>query len=428
MTKIELPYGKATINIHLPEDRSYSVIAPNAIVSSKKIFDQLQRVIDMPLAAFSLATIKKNAKIAIAINDKTRPVPNNLLLPPLLDKLSALGFRPAQITFFIASGTHTPMPKEEFSLILPDDIIKDYQVIAHDCDNASMLDLGQTSRGTPILVNAAFARADVKMVIGNIEPHHFMGYSGGVKSVAIGLTGRETINRNHAMLTEKQAISGSFSQNPMRQDVEEIGQRIKVHYALNTILDENKKIVDVFFGEPLAVMQAAIPLVNRIYTVPVQHQYDLVIVSPGGYPKDINLYQAQKALTHAARITKDSGWVILLAACPEGAGSDRFETYLHSKSSYQQIFAEFSTETFSVGPHKAFQIARDAVRTHILLVSDMPEEFVQGLYLEPCSPKLVNTKLNQILDSLSPSSQIAVMPMGTTTIPLLKMKKDKQHE
>lgn len=241
MNKIELPYGKTNISIHLPEDRNFKIIAPYAIVSTKKIVDQLHRVIDMPLAALSLATIRKNAKIAIAINDKTRPVPNSLLLPPLLDKLSVLGFRASQITFFIASGTHTPMLKEEFSLILPEDIIRDYQVVAHDCDNAAMLDLGQTSRGTPILVNAAYARADVKMVVGNIEPHHFMGYSGGVKSAAIGLTSRETINRNHAMLTDIQAVSGSFNQNPMRQDVEEIGQRIKVNYALNTVMDRSKQ-------------------------------------------------------------------------------------------------------------------------------------------------------------------------------------------
>ncbi len=422
MNKIELPYGKTNISIHLPEDRNFKIIAPHAIVSTKKIVDQLHRVIDMPLAALSLATIRKNAKIAIAINDKTRPVPNSLLLPPLLDKLSVLGFRASQITFFIASGTHTPMLKEEFSLILPEDIIRDYQVVAHDCDNAAMLDLGQTSRGTPILVNAAYARADVKMVVGNIEPHHFMGYSGGVKSAAIGLTSRETINRNHAMLTDIQAVSGSFNQNPMRQDVEEIGQRIKVNYALNTVMDQNKQVLDVFFGEPLAVMQAAIPLVNRIYKVPVEQHYDLVIVSPGGHPKDINLYQAQKGLTHAARITKDNGWIILLAACPEGAGSDHFEAYVHSKNSYQQILADFSTETFSVGPHKAFQIARDAVRTQIILVTDMPEEVVKGLYLEPCSPKQVNAKIAHILESLPSSSPIALMPMGTTTIPTLKIK------
>ena len=134
-----------------------------------------------------------------------------------------------------------------------------------------------------------------------------MGFSGGVKGAAIGLAGRATINHNHAMMSDPRAALDRYDDNPARQDVEEIGRLIGVHFALNTILNREKQLIHVLAGEPVAVMQAGIPLVRDLVEIPVSAPFDLVIASPGGHPKDINLYQAQKALAHAARIAKPGG-------------------------------------------------------------------------------------------------------------------------
>ena len=176
-------------------------------------------------------------------------------------------------------------------------------------------------RGTPVWVNRRFVEADLRIVVGNIEPHQFQGFSGGVKSAAIGLAGRETVNHNHAMMTDPLAQLGRYDDNPARQDVEEIGRLIGIHVVLNAILNEKKKIMHVVAGEPAAVMEIGIPLSRKVCQVAIAAPFNLVIASPGGHPKDINVYQTQKALAHANLITRDGGMVILAAACPEGSGS-----------------------------------------------------------------------------------------------------------
>ena len=155
-----------------------------------------------------------------------------------------------------------------------------------------------------------------------------MGFSGGVKSAAIGLAGKRTVNTNHAMMSDPKAQIGRYDDNPCRQDVEEIGQMIGVHFALNAVLNENRQIIHALAGDPVAVMQAGIPLVREVFQVAVAEPFDLMIVSPGGHPKDINIYQAQKALGHATLVTQPGGTVILAAACPEGTGSKGYEAFM----------------------------------------------------------------------------------------------------
>ena len=152
-----------------------------------------------------------------------------------------------------------------------------------------------------------FGQADLRIVVGNLEPHQFMGFSGGVKTAAIGLGGRDTINQNHALMLDPHSDLARYDDNPARQDVEEAGRLIGVHFALNVVINESKQIVRVLAGDPRAVMQEGMPLVLQIYQVRVAAPFDVLIASPGGHPKDINLYQAQKALGHAARVTRKGG-------------------------------------------------------------------------------------------------------------------------
>ena len=202
--------------------------------------------------------------------------------------------------------------------------------------------------------------------MGNVEPHQFQGFSGGVKSAAIGLAGRETINHNHARMIDPRAQLGHYADNPARQDVEEIGAMIGVHLALNAVLNGQKQIVHAVAGEPRAVMEAAIPLSRQVSQAPVAAPFDLVIASAGGHPKDLNLYQAQKALAHAALVTRDGGTVIVVAACPEGTGSRSYEAWMQGVGSHEEVFARFEREPFRVGPHKAFLMSRDAARVRTL--------------------------------------------------------------
>ncbi len=378
----------------------------------------VNHALDSPVGGRSLLDFASAGSAAIAINDKTRPVPHSILLPPLLRRLEALGLSPRAITLLIATGSHSPMSPDEVDTVLPANISKRYRVISHHAnDTSDLVHLGKTRRDTPVWINRHFVQADLRIVVGNIEPHQFMGFSGGVKSAAIGLAGVETINHNHAMMTDDRAKLGRFDDNPARQDVEEIGHLIGVHFALNAILNESKEIVEVVAGAPEAVMRRGIPLVRKLYQVPVSAPFDLMIASPGGHPKDINLYQAQKGLAHAALVTRDGGTIILTAACPEGTGSQSYEQWMEGMMSYQAAFERFEREGFRIGPHKAFQIARDAARVRALLVSHMPSDFVRRLLLIPAGS--LEEAIALVRDNLPSGPRVGVMPWANATIPAI---------
>ncbi len=416
MPEFTVPYGKSYLSFSLPDHLEIEVVEPPSAPAVSDPIGAVEMALDTPVGGVELAGFRDARSAAIAINDKTRPVPHEHLLPPLLRRLEGLGLSPEAITLIIATGTHPPMPPEEYGRVVPKEVLDRYPIVCHDADNqGGLLHLGTTSRGTPVWVNRQFVETDLRIVVGNIEPHQFQGFSGGVKSAAIGLAGRETVNHNHAMMTDPLSQLGRYNDNPARQDVEEIGRLIGVHLALNAILNEKKKIVHVVAGEPTAVMEIGIPLSRKVCQVAVAAPFDLIIASPGGHPKDINVYQAQKALAHANLITRDGGMVILAAACPEGSGSRNYEVWMEGVHSYEEVLNRFEREGFRVGPHKAFQIARDAARVRVLLVSDMDPDFVRYLLLTPASG--VDEALVTTLADLPAGARVGIMPRALSTIP-----------
>ena len=364
---------------------------------------------------FEWSSLAETCTVAIAINDKTRPVPHEVILPPLVEHLHALGISDQNIVFWIATGTHLPLKAEELSRILPSEMVETFTIRSHDIrDESGLVYLGKTSYGTDAWVNRSFFEADLKIVIGNIEPHHFAGFSGGMKTAAIGLAGRETINHNHAMLSHPDSWIGCYEKNPLRQDIEEIGQLIGVQVAVNVILNQDRDIVRVLCGQPRAVMEAGIPYAQQICAVRANADYDLVIASAGGKPKDINFYQAQKALTHASTFARPGAPILLVAACPEGSGNAAYENLMGQLTSVEGIFDYFKSHPFQVGPHKALQVARILQRNPVTLVSFIPDSLVRKLLLTPANS--LQTATDILVGQLGSTAKVAVLPHATTTL------------
>jgi len=258
-----VPYGHATLAFQLPAGQSADVILPPVAVAlpTAAVQEKLCAALLSPIGAPPLAQHCAARSVAIAINDKTRPVPYDLLLPPLLAHLEGLGIPPQAICLFIANGTHIPMPPAEYPRILQAEIIARYPILSHSCDaDENLVRLGNTARGTEIWVNQKFYESELKIVTGNIEPHHFAGFSGGAKTASIGVCSRNTINQNHAMLVDPNSMIGIYEINPLRQDIEDIGDQIGIDYALNFVMSGEREIAEVLFGSPRAVMQAGIPI------------------------------------------------------------------------------------------------------------------------------------------------------------------------
>jgi len=419
---IHVPYGKGFLELDLPS-RIFDIdrfLPGDHFPPVQNALETVNKALSYPIGNLHpFSQFNANTSIAITVNDKTRPVPNTLLLTPLLERLHFLGVKSTNISIFIASGTHIPMSSDEFYLILDPEITNNYRIIPHNCDDYEQLyALGITSRHTPVYVNKSYFHHDIKIVVGDIELHHFAGYSGGVKSAAIGLSGRETINANHKLLMDENSFLGNYDGNPLRMDIEEIGRMMKIDLALNAVLNEKIEILDVFFGDPVEVMRAGIKLVNEICQIKIKSQYDIVITSTGGYPKDINLYQAQKAMTHGSMFCKPGGVLILIAECSEGVGSSGYTEFIRGVNSVEGVIMKFRESEFKVGPHKAYQIARIMQRHQVYVYSSIPAAIIKTLLLKhitSCS------QINDIIHSVLPQNgRVAILPYATACIPYIE--------
>jgi nickel-dependent lactate racemase len=420
MPTLRLPYGPGFLSCDLgaaiARGHTVEVLEPAAAEPAR----DPEAEVEAALEAVALAPYRGGG-CAIAINDRTRPVPHQWMLPPLLRRLERAGVPDGEILFVIASGTHAPMPAAQLGEVVPPEMLARFRVISHDAhDDAGLVQLGETSRGTPVWVNRDYAARALRVVVGVIEPHQFVGFSGGVKSAAIGLAGYATIKHNHSMMSQPLAEIGRYDDNPCRQDIEDIGARIGIHLALNVILGDGKRIIRALAGPPVDVMRDGIPLVRQLNQVEVDEPFDLMIVSPGGHPKDVNLYQAQKALAHAALVTRPGGTVLLAAACPDGTGSEAYDAWMAdpAMTSHAAVLDRFAREGYRIGPHKAFQISRDASRFHVALHSEMPPRLSERLLLTP-APDFQQAVADAV-DRLAPASRIGVMPRANATIPVLR--------
>ncbi len=417
MGTVKIPYGNGFLSFDFNDKYSFDQILPNEnFINRNKELEFIKNALNKCIGKDEKKLFNDpKCKVAIAINDPTRPIPNNLLLPPLLKHIENLNISRQNISFFIATGTHKGLNKNEINELLTPEIAERYDVIVHDCDDPNnLIFLGHSTSGTPIYINKDYYLHDLKLVVGQIEPHHFMGFSGGVKSAVIGLGGIKTIEANHSKIINPKAKMGIFFTNPMRKEVEEIGKTIGIDIAFNVVLNSQKQIISAFYGDPYQVMLEGINISASVCQVDSEGEYDMVIASPGGYPKDINLYQSQKAITHACTFLKKNGVVILAAACSEGPGNKLFENYFQGKHTWMEIINSFEKQKFRVGPHKAFQLALQLKDHPIILISEMKSKNVRDMLLTPA--KDISEAISLSKNFLPETPRIVVLPYATHTM------------
>jgi lactate racemase len=410
---MELPYGRGRASFELPAGWAVDVLRTNPVSPADDPGEEVARSLDRPFGGRNLEDYRGAASVAIAVSDETRLVPNRVILPILLSRLEALGFSKPQITVLIASGSHVPMPPARFSAVLPEDVAGGCRVVAHDARDPGLDYVGLTSRGTPVYINPLFFRAGLRIVVGLIDPHQFVGYTGGVKGAAIGLGGIQTITANHSLLFDPHSLVGEIENNPVRQDIEEIGKLDGVHFVINVVLDEKNRLVRAFSGDPSGVEAAGSEFCRTIYEITVADEYDVVIASPGGYPKDINVYQAQKGLLHATPVVRQGGDIILLAECQDGFGSETFHQTMKSYRTPQEVVDGIRQGPFKIGVHKAYLWARSLAKARVYLCSSLSEEFNRDLMTIPV--KTVQDAVRQIEPHYARPPRIAAIPKANST-------------
>ena len=411
--KISLAFGSSTIELDIPERNISSVILPSEPERKEDSTSLIKKALENPIKSRRLSEIvNPNSRIVIIVSDITRPTPTAKFLPLLLEELYLGGAKDENITIVFALGLHRNQTAEESRKLVGEEIYEKIRCIQHDTSRCRHI--GITSRGTPIEIFEDVLDADVIIGTGSIEFHYYAGYSGGAKSVLPGVSSHEAVIANHKMMIDEKAVSGRVD-GPVRQDMEEAAKVSGLVFILNVMLDSKKEIVAAVAGDIIEAHRKGVEVVDSMYKVPVEPA-DAVIVSCGGFPKDINLFQANKALDHATQAVKEGGSIILVAECAEGIGNQVYECWNRECRNPDDAIERFK-QCFEFGGHRTAIVAKVSKKFRLYLVSKLSDEQTKTAFFTPMPD--VKTALSAVL-SENPDAKIHLMPHGGQTLPVKK--------
>jgi nickel-dependent lactate racemase len=377
---IEFAYGERKLAVAVPEANLLGVYSPRNAPAPDDASRLLRTALQNPIGTARLREIAHaGQRVAIVISDLTRPCPSAHLLPPVLDELAAAGVANGDVTIIIALGLHRPMTDVEIEAAVGADVARRVRVLNHD--PADTVRLGATSAGTPVELFRPLVTADLRVCLGNLEFHYFAGYSGGAKAILPGCASRATINANHAMMVHSDARAGRIDGNPVRRDIEEGVAMVGVDFILNVVVDEDHRITAAVAGGVTAAHRAGCELIRQRGALPIPRRADVVLAGAGGWPKDVNLYQAQKALENASYAVQPGGTIVLLAECREGFGSSVFETWMREAESPDAVLTRIQ-HGFIIGGHKAAAIAAVLKRARVRLISSLVDDSLSRLGIQ----------------------------------------------
>ena len=327
--QVTMHYGKTGFPLDLFDDWDVTVIRKKPMPILHDPLTALKETFEHPTDAKSLSELARGHRNAcILICDITRPVPNGTILPTLIQLLVSSGMKPTDIRVLVATGLHRPNEGEELREVVGSDwTLETVKVENHfarrDEDHA---DLGSTRHGTPVRLDRRFVEADLRIVVGLVEPHFMAGYSGGRKVIAPGIAHRDTITSIHAasMLEQKGVENCVIDGNPLHQELSEIATMAGECYAVNVVIDEARQISFVNFGDIEKSHAEAVSFVRPFAEVSVAQKFKTVVTSGAGYPLDKNYYQTVKGMVAALDILEPGGNLFIVSECTEGIGSPEY--------------------------------------------------------------------------------------------------------
>jgi nickel-dependent lactate racemase len=416
MRKLSLGYGDGRQEVQIPDENLQAVLLPKEPREQKEEAEILREALKHPIGSRRLRElVSAKEKIAVITSDITRPMPTSRTMPVLLEELMAGGARLENITLVFGLGIHRRHTEQEKRRLAGDWVYENLRCV--DGDPKDCVLLGVTSRGTPVEITREVAGADRIVCLGNIEYHYFAGYSGGGKALLPGVASRNAIQKNHSLMTEPGAKSGNLMGNPLREDIEEASALCKLDFILNVVLNKEKKIVRAVAGDPVKAHRKGCKYIDSHYKRELGKAADIVLVSQGGTPKDLNLYQMQKALNHAACGVRRGGIIIAVGELKEGLGEPAFEQWMLEAKTPKEI-TERLKKGFCLGGHKAAAIASVLEKAEIYLVSGLPDQLAKNLFMHPFSS--AQEALETAFQNLGEKASVVVMPQGGSVLPYIK--------
>lgn len=414
-----IPYGKTEVCARIPTRNFLDYIEPKEKQGVPDPKAEIERALNQPIGTQRLSEIANaDNKVAIVVDDATRATPSYLMIPPLLDELNKAGVNDEDVTVIFGCGSHRPVTPEEKEKLVGKETLERVKTISHDYMAEDQVFLGETSQGTRVNVNKAFAEADVKVLAGDINLHYYAGYGGGRKGVLPAVSSAETIQQNHALLVNPKATTGVLEGNPVHEDMMEAAKLAKVDFILNIVTNSKKELVKAFAGDLEQAFLEGTKLVDEMYKVPIEQRANIVVVSAGGHPHDINLYQASKASHNALDAVKRRGVIVLAAECPEGHGNEAFAEWMEKFTDLKRLEREVKRH-FVLGGHKAYYLNKALQKVTIILLSVMPDCYAVNTF-KMRTASAMNDALRDAFEVAGKNAKVYVMPHGSDTLPEYK--------
>ncbi|MBC7320299.1 nickel-dependent lactate racemase [bacterium] len=418
---IKLPYGDIEKEFNLRGLKVLGVLKPQKYPEIVEQKDAIYKAIKTPEYGSSLIDIAKGKRSAvILVSDKTRRTLAKEVVPILLEELTKGGIPLSSIAIIVAVGAHPMLTEEEIEHLLGRDVTKAVTVINHNCRDESSLEYrGVSSKGTPIYINKIYLESELKILTGAVNYHDFAGFSGGAKSILPGISGFSTISHNHLMLLNPSfgtgynpmATAGILEGNPVHEDMEEIAELVGIDFIINTVFNAEGKLSRIVSGTSWKqAHRAGCKAIEEIFSVEIKGKADIVLVSAGGYPFDINFYQVMKSVINTMKMIKEDGAIILVASCKEGLGTEDLREWL-SIESPTKLEKELRNNFNMIGKI-AYDIRVGIGKRKVIMITDLPEEEVKLLGFQKADTL---EEIKEIL-SIRNDPTLYIVPYGNITI------------
>lgn len=413
--QVRLAFGKSGLDIELPDGPTWRVLRLRQENALSDVPRALASALDHPIASPSLVDLViGKASAAIAVCDITRPAPNSITLPPLLERLHEAGISPDSITIHIATGLHRPATAAEIETIVGPSVAARYRVLNHlPRDRASHISLGTTRSGTPVYIDKTYFAADLHITLGFIEPHLMAGFSGGRKLIAPGLAAEETIKVLHSprFMRQKSASEGSIEANPLHAELLEISAMARHDFMLDVVLTRSRHIAGVFAGHGAMAHAVGVAFVRQAMLETLSEPVDAVITTGAGYPLDLTFYQTIKGITAAQHIVKPGGSILVFGECAEGLGASEFAAQLGRFSTYREFLEQIDKSPVQVDQWQLEKLAMVGCGMKTLFYVPGINAAAAGS-LSGCIFNAPETALKALLEDLPKNASVAVLPEG----------------
>ena len=412
--KIELDYGRDGVVVEAPDGAEVLHMAP--VPGLEDIDARLEGALERPIGTVGLRRLARGRRDAcIVISDITRPVPNALILPPMLRILEEEGIARDAITILVATGLHRPNEGEELVALVGPEIARDYRVVNHKAkERETLVHLGETSGGAPIWIDRLYVEADLKIATSLIEPHLMAGFSGGRKAICPGLMGVDTMRVLHGprLLAHPRATEGVIEGNPFHRQALEVAQRAGVDFTLNVAMNAERQVTGIFCGDLEKAHAAGVAFVEEKAAARAKRPADIVLTTSAGHPLDLTFYQAVKGMTAAMPVVRPGGTLIVTAECSEGLGGPEFSRLLLETGECAAFERRLEDpDFFEVDQWQLQEMCKVARHARIVFASSrIHEEYGGRLPVETApSPQ---EALEQALQRHGADAEVTLIPKG----------------